>query len=54
MQLGQVLHCSFRSLSQNCHSKLATLDQQSDAATLATLILGGQTPAGPDAQARHC
>ena len=51
MQLGQVLHRSFRSLSENCYSRPATLDQQSDAATLATLILRGQTPAGPDAQA---
>src|SRR5512133_2215083 len=39
VQLGQVLHRSFRSLSENCNSKPATLDQQSDAATLATLIL---------------
>jgi hypothetical protein len=39
MQLGQVLHNSFRSLSENCYSKPATLDQQSDVATLATLLL---------------
>ncbi len=51
MQLGQVLHRSFRSVSEICYSKPATLDRQSDAATLATLILRGQMLAGPDAPA---
>ena len=45
MQLGQVLHRSFRSLSENC-SKPATLDQQLDAATLATVRMRRQIAAG--------
>ena len=41
MQLGQVLHRSFRSLGENCYSKPATLDQQSDPATLTTVRMRG-------------